>query len=114
MDKTSGFEKAFTRQVKADDAQGAAESLDQFISTSKPGVEELAALSPPAADAEVVGEIIAAREQNLVIGARLVDALRAEDPKRQNAIFAELSDIDKEADALAKGYGLQVCGQGDG
>jgi hypothetical protein len=107
------FEDRAEEAADRDDAEAAADALEGGVDTIQPRFESLKALEPPAADKELIEDVIADREKAMSLGEQLADALRDGDLQRQEVLAREIETIDERADGVSKGYGFKVCGQGE-
>jgi hypothetical protein len=116
-DQGSDFDREYREAEEAPESaenrEHVANLLREKIDSERPGYEELRALKPPPADAEIVSKILSTAEANLAAGEQLADAIEGNELGKIETVAEQVKETSATAKGLAQGYGLKVCGADD-
>jgi hypothetical protein len=87
-----------------------AAAVREETALARPQLDQLRALTPPAADRSVVAKYIAAVASNADLIDQFAAAIDANSGRGVSVASAKLAEGKATADGLAQGYGFKVCG----
>jgi hypothetical protein len=85
--------------------------VDQVIPIIAEGNGKLAGLQPPEALADDWDRAMALQDQNLGVAKDLQQAIRDQDTAKVQELLQTLDETDAKSNAIARGIGLEDCGQ---
>jgi hypothetical protein len=94
----------------ASDIGAVADYLQQSLDETRPKVDELEALQPPAGDQDVATRMNDTYDQLLAKEAEVIAAARARDNERYDQAQAEVKELTMKLSEEASAYGFEVCG----
>jgi hypothetical protein len=85
--------------------------VDQVIPIIEEGNGKLDDLQPPAELADDWGRAMKLQDQNLGVAKDLQQAIRDQDPAKVQELIQRLDETDAKSNEIARGIGLEDCGQ---
>jgi hypothetical protein len=108
------FEELTSEGITTENVGEAAALFRELADARRQELRELRLLPPPSGDSEVLGDWLSAIEASVSLGQSLADAYDTLDADRVATLVRELESSEAEAEGIARGYGLEVCGQREG
>jgi hypothetical protein len=99
--------KGFVGPLKQGHLQAAGRSMRRVFTALAPGVEQLAAIEPPAADSLLIGTWVQQNRAEVPLGMRVAGMLIHDRLPRK--LLNRLGKLNTSTHALVAGFGFQYC-----